>query len=207
MGESIGHPDLQNEMPDFTFRPVTCEDLGLILAWVQDPEISRWWGEPPQTQDDVDGKYISRIDGSELVDCLIAEISGEPFAYLQWYLLRDHLDHPALPFATPEFAGLDLFISARDGRNRGIGTRLIRQFIVDTLRSHPEIAGFVIDPSVDNLRAIAAYRKAGFVDVGIGADAETGEPCQLQIAWRTSVLGEGSADPASDQPNADQHQK
>ena len=207
MGEIIGQPDLQIEAPLFTFRPVTHDDLGLIFIWVQDPEISRWWGKPPLTQSEIDGKYIPCIDGSEQVACLIAEYEGRPFAYLQWYLLRDHLDHPALPFAAPDFAGLDLFISALDDRNRGFGSLMTRQFITETLLSHPDIAGFVIDPSVDNHRAIAAYRKAGFVDVGTGPDAETGEPCLIQIAYRASVLGERRPYPTGDPADAEQHQK
>src|SRR4051794_27683537 len=94
MGKSIGHGSEQN----FVFRPMKPTDLPLVFAWVRDPEICRWWGDPPQSQDEVDGKYIPRIDGSEKVDCLLVELAGQPFAFLQWYRLSDHTDHSGLQF-------------------------------------------------------------------------------------------------------------
>ncbi len=206
MGVSIGDIPI-NPDPVFTFRPLTRDDLPLIFRWVQDPEISIWWGEPPVSQDEVDGKYIARIDGSENIACLIAELAGLPFAFIQWYRLADHPDHPGAPFTGLEYAGLDLFIGPSDGRSRGLGSRMIRQFLTDVLALDPDIAGFAIDPSVDNVRAIAAYRRAGFVDVGFGTDGETGKPCLVQAISRGALLGDGRSHPTADTADADKHQE
>ena len=62
--------------------------------------------------------------------------------------------------------GIDQFIGLPDRLGQGLGTRLVRAFL-DVLWGDPRVTTVQTDPDPENARAIAAYRKAGFREVGL----------------------------------------
>jgi aminoglycoside 6'-N-acetyltransferase len=81
-------------------------------------------------------------------------------------------------------AGVDLFVSARF-QGRGIGTdalRAVLTYLVDDLGHHRVI----IDPAVENARAIHVYEKLGFRRVGVMRRYERGSDGE----WRDGLLME-----------------
>ena len=66
----------------------------------------------------------------------------------------------------PHALGIDQFIGLGDRLGRGLGTRMLRAFVA-FLFEDPRVTTIQTDPSPDNLRAIACYRKVGFRDVGV----------------------------------------
>jgi aminoglycoside 6'-N-acetyltransferase len=69
-------------------------------------------------------------------------------------------------------AGIDIFVDP-DRHGRGIGTQAVRLLVGHLVaeRGHHRI---VIDPAADNAAAIACYRRAGFLEVGVMRAYEQG---------------------------------
>lgn len=110
------------------------------------PEVSRWWKQPPADWPSPDPDTVAYA----------VTLDGRVVGFAQWYQETD-----------PEFrhAGIDLFL---DGavHGRGLGTEVVRVLSAHLVDDH----GFhriVIDPEAANTTAIACYRKVGFRDVGV----------------------------------------
>jgi RimJ/RimL family protein N-acetyltransferase len=186
---------------------MTRADVQLIFDWIADPDISRWWGERPERIEEIEGKYIPRLDGSEPITCIIAELDGVPFAFLQWYRLRDEPEHPAVGLVPEGYAALDLFVGPADGRGRGLGQQMIRVFMTEVIATHADVAGFAIDPAEANLRAIGAYRAAAFRVVGTGTDGETGGPCLVMAVTRAELARGGQANASAEAAHTGKNQE
>lgn len=167
MSRSIEQPKTDRpHAAAFTFRPIARTDLPLLLRWLHNPVVSEWWTDPPTAIDDLEGSYIPRVDGSDLVYGFIAVYDGRAIGYLQWYRLRTEPEHPAVGLVPADSAAIDLFIGEDDYLHRGYGSVMIRAFLRDVVFAQPDIAHCAIDPCRGNTGAIAAYRKAGFREVG-----------------------------------------
>jgi len=136
--------------PRVRLRPVTSEDLPLLLLWLADPGVQEFCGLPPASLAEVHDTYLVAEDVP--CWCFIIEEEGHPVGEIQyWY-----------PYASECWsAGIDIFIGAAGDRDRGLGTEAVR-----TLLQHLfEIKGVnraTIDPEVGNRRAIRVYQKAGY---------------------------------------------
>jgi RimJ/RimL family protein N-acetyltransferase len=124
------------------FRPVTEDDLPMLLEWLQRPHVSEWW-KSETSLDAVRDEYLA--EGT-----YIAFDSDVPIAYVQSY--------PAIEKGA---IGIDQFIADAKNLGRGLGTELVRQFAAFLFRD-PAVRSIQVDPSPDNLRAIRCYEKAGF---------------------------------------------
>lgn len=147
-------------MPDYLFRPVTEKDLPMLSNWLRAPEVATWWGRPdqeiPQIRHDIDG---------DIVRMRIACLGAVPLGYAQYYPAH-HWPAPHFAHLPADTIAIDVF-GAPAGRGHGglwlraLGDRLLR-----------DVSTLAIDPSPDNLRAIAAYQKAGFSGDRIDRDGE-----------------------------------
>jgi aminoglycoside 6'-N-acetyltransferase len=138
---------------DYAFRGMAAADLPLIRQWLGTPEVMRWWGEPDQQYALVSGDLADPD-----MDQFIVAFDGRPFAYIQCYALSAW--NQGFGPQPPATRGIDQFIGEPDMIGRGHGSRFIRQFVDDLLRSAaPRV---VTDPDPANARAIRAYEKAGF---------------------------------------------
>ena len=145
-------------MARYTFRPVSASDLPMLRRWLESPECRRWWGDP-----DAEYAFLEEDLANPLMRMRLVGLDGRPFAYVQDYAIdswpQPHLAH--LPRGT---RAIDTFIGEPDMIGRGHGSGYLRlaaeQLIAD---GAPCVA---IDPSPDNLRALAAYARAGFVEGG-----------------------------------------
>ena len=142
----------------YRFRPMTAHDLPRVRRWLNTPEVRRWWGDP-------DEQYaLVRDDMAHPdMDQFIVGWDDGWFAYLQCYRLGVWND--GFGFHPPATRGIDQFIGEPSLIGRGHGSAFIRQFVDGQLDSGtPRI---VTDPAPDNLRAVRAYEKAGFVKSGL----------------------------------------
>lgn len=140
------------------FRPVRRADLPLLARWLARPHVERWWPDPVGAL-----ATIERHLDEPHIDCFVMLVGEREAGYLQSY---DPHAWPEHPFAdAPRGSrGLDMFIGAPDLIGRGHGSRVTRHF-VDALFDNgvPEVR---IDPHPDNVIAIKAYARAGFVAYG-----------------------------------------
>ena len=172
---------------DFTFRPLARSDFPILFSWLHNPAVQEWWDDPPATIDEIEGKHVPRIDGSELVYGYIAEHLGVPMGYLQWYRLGTEPEHPAVGLVPEDAAAIDLFIGEDAYRRRGYGSVMIGAFLRNVVFNEPDVGSCAIDPCVGNRVAIAAYRKTGFRDIGIAANPHENRDSQIMLIDRGNL--------------------
>jgi aminoglycoside 6'-N-acetyltransferase len=153
-------------MASYAFRPATKADLPMLGAWLETPEVVRWWGDPDEQLDLLKGDL-----DEPLMTMLIIALDGAPFAYAQHYDVRSwpqaqFADLPAGARAIDAFIGDPAMIG--HGHGAAFLRALAEQLIAD---GAPLVA---IDPDAANIRAINAYRNAGFKTIEV-IDTEDGK--------------------------------
>jgi aminoglycoside 6'-N-acetyltransferase len=127
-------------------------DVPALEAILREPEVLRWWMRDTWDRVDEEGSVVFTI----LVE---GEIAGS----IQYAEETD-----------PDYrhAGVDLFVAQRF-QGRGVGTdalRAVLTYLIDDLGHHRVI----IDPAVENERAVHVYEKLGFRRVGVMRRYERG---------------------------------
>ena len=136
--------------PETTIRPILPEDAPALADILSQPGVARWWGAFDQER--VEKELIV---GEPDLRVYAIEVDGRLVGAIQSY-----------EEAEPEFrhAGIDLFL-ADEMQGHGVGPtaiRLLARRLIDEDGHHR----IVIDPAADNERAISAYEKVGFRQVG-----------------------------------------
>jgi aminoglycoside 6'-N-acetyltransferase len=149
-----------------TLRPLTDEDVEVLLSALHEPGIAEWWG------DTSDADY-QRESFRNAGRAFIVEVDDEPAGWLAFHEETE-----------PDYRQVALDIMLRPGfQDKGLGPdalRLLIRWLVDERGHHR----FTIDPAVENERAIAAYERVGFKPVGILRKAERAPDGR----WRDSLL-------------------
>ena len=140
-------------MANYAFRPLTRAEYLMIRGWLNQPHIGGWWGAPDHEIGLMDEEL-----GMGRCDMRIVEADGVPFAFVQ--------DYDARTWEMPHYAdlpqgarGLDTFLGDPAFLGRGHAAGYLRARAEDLARRYPTIT---VDPSPDNTRAVATYRRAGF---------------------------------------------
>lgn len=120
-----------------------------------------FWDDGHRTVEDVRRHYFYRSN----VKSWIAHVNGHPLAYVQMYLISE--DSPFSQWKCPQKTtiGIDLFIGEVALISKGLSAPLIHAFVNQCLQGYMPCR-LLVDPSAQNVRALRAYRKAGFSDVG-----------------------------------------
>lgn len=145
-------------------------DFALFLKWMTDPNTMKYWEGMTEhfTYERVEQEYREHME--ENVEQCIISYGQREVGYCQFCLLdaplfevpQDQYDR----FVAPgELAyGIDILIGEVECRNRGIGTKaLIALMQALFVQYHADI--LMIDPKVQNARAIRCYHKCGFRDL------------------------------------------
>ena len=148
----------------YRFRPATRLDLPMLQAWLETPDVLRWWGDPAEQYS------LLREDLDEPgMTMLIVSSEGADFAYAQHYEVhrwpQPHFEH--LPVGA---RAIDAFIGVPAMIGKGHGGAFLRVLATDLIAAGVPVVA--IDPDIANMRARAAYMAAGFVEDGI---VESGE--------------------------------
>ena len=146
-------------------RPATEDDLDLLAGWFGDPEFVVWWGGEPLTRDVVAHKYVGRRAPG--VESYVVEQRGEPVGYIQ-----------AWTDDGGGSGGIDLAL-VPSAQGRGFGPDAGR-----ALAEHLVARGWdpvTVDPALDNLVAIHAWEKAGFVSEGEWPDHPDGPSLRMSF--------------------------
>ena len=168
----------REQEPEYSFRAMRVDDLPMVNAWLDTPDVRQWWL-------DAEGIFDGCLDEAYLddpeVESFIVSHEGTPFALLQSY---DPHSHPGHHFAfLPDGArGIDQVIGVPDMLGRGHGSAFIRRFTDAMLDAGVPAVG--TDPHPGNARAIRAYEKADF-ERGEIVDTEWG-PAMLMVKRRRS---------------------
>jgi aminoglycoside 6'-N-acetyltransferase len=155
----------------YAFRPVSAEDLPLLRRWLESPECRRWWGEP-----DAQYALIGEDLPNPLMRMRIVSCDGRPFAYVQDYDIgswpQAFLAH--FPEGT---RAVDTFVGEPDMVGQGHGSTFLRLVAEQLVGEGAPCV--LIDPDPENERALRAYARAGFVEVGLAQTPEG--PAMLMV--------------------------
>jgi len=142
---------------------MTEADLPRLHDWLEQPHVRAFWRNEPRTVEGLAEHYRDVLTGAEPTYAFIAALEELPIGYLQTYRIGDHPEYAAR--VEVEGAGVDMLIGDPAFAHRGLGAPLLVQFVDEVV---PAITGehtCWIGPTVDNVRAIRCYEKAGFEHV------------------------------------------
>jgi RimJ/RimL family protein N-acetyltransferase len=166
--DDILTPDTSHLAPSvITFRPLAEVDLPLVHAWLNNPEVARWYGldlanHTRPTLEQVIEHYMPRILRQRPTLCFLI-ISGErPAGFIQAYRVGDYQAYARAVDYNDDAWAIDIFIGEDEFRGRGCGSAAVSRFVETVLFSRPGVDTAVMSPNPDNRRAIRAYEKAGF---------------------------------------------
>jgi aminoglycoside 6'-N-acetyltransferase len=133
------------------FRPLTEADLPLLRTWLERDHVKRWWREPVDEEiaENREGRYVVVVD-------------DRPAGMIQTYLVADYPEWGAIVGSDPGLAGVDLLIGEDDLVGRGLGPRVLEQFVREVVFAQPEATACVATVEEGNLRSWRAFEKAGF---------------------------------------------
>jgi aminoglycoside 6'-N-acetyltransferase len=158
----------------YRFRAATLDDLDLLGSWRQQSHVREWWGE------------AATFDAEALADprvaVMIVECEAVPFAFMQDYDVHGWKGHH-FGYLPAGSRGIDQFIGEPAMLALGHGPAFIRQRVAELFAAGAPAIG--TDPHPKNVRAIAAYEKAGFRVVGPEEDTQWGRVVRME-AWGQS---------------------
>ena len=148
----------------------------LIRDWLAQPHIGGWWGDA-----DTEIALMDQDMDTGTVDMrLVHDDANTPFAYVQ--------DYDAHLFDMPHYAdqptgarALDTFLGAPSHLGQGHASAYLAQRAQTLITQGAPCV--LVDPDINNPRAIATYKRAGFTPSHI-APCEDGDPVQILI-YRT----------------------
>jgi RimJ/RimL family protein N-acetyltransferase len=103
---------------------------------------------------------MPRITGQEPTKPFVIEVDSVPIGYIQKYYVDD--DPDIKPGVKGRCVGLDLFIGEEAYLGRGLGSRILEEFLQQIAFQEVGIDGCVVDPSPANKRMIRVNENAGF---------------------------------------------
>lgn len=132
-------------------------DLPALVAILREPEVARWWPGFDETEARL------ALLGRDDITVLVIEHAEGVIGAIQFHEQSD---------PSYRHAGVDLFL-ATAWQGKGLGSEAVKA-VARTLfrtRGHHRM---VIDPAANNLRAIRAYERVGFRQVGVMRQYERG---------------------------------
>lgn len=162
---------------EISFKPLVYGHLPTLQQWLESPHVKAYWDRDIDWTDQlILDKYGTYIEGYKMVDgiklpleAFIIYLGSLPIGYLQLYdarlFPRDNYDLNHLlsktSFGKSKMAAIDIFLGDVNVIGKGIGSFAMRRFLDEHVWKCFECC--LVDPDKDNIRAIKAYEKAGFV--------------------------------------------
>lgn len=177
------------EQGALSVRPLKHSDAPMLYTWLNDSRVLAFYEgrDRPQDMEMIERRFLSKTDIRDVLGCLVSW-EQQPVGYVQVYPISN--EERALYSYTKGEAvfGMDQFIGEPQLWNQGIGTYLVD--MVSTWLHQSAGADYVVmDPRVDNVRAIHVYEKCGFKKVKRLPQRELHEgtyhDCWLMERWFT----------------------
>lgn len=151
------------------FRPLCRGDLADMVRWTGETHVAQWWTDEAADLAAAEAHYGPAIDGTDRTRLFVMEVNGRSVGFVQDYRIGDHPEYAALT-AQPDAVGIDYAIGEPAWAGRGIGTRMLWQFLHDVVRPHyPNAPTYFAAPDHRNARSLRVLDKLGF-DRGLWFD-------------------------------------
>ena len=151
---------------DIKIRPMidTDSDYQLMAKWLSDPKVYKFVYGRPKNLEWVKKKYGPRIKKVENVNACFIEYKNQPIGYMQYSPVAKAKDYGLK--SNNNIWSIDIWIGEPDYWDQGIGSQTL-DMLTNYIFKNLGAVKIVIDPHIDNPRAIKAYEKAGFKKVKI----------------------------------------
>lgn len=145
-------------------RPLKLADAVFLYKWLNDPRVLAFYEgrDNPQDMSTITARFF-RNSSDDRVDRSMVLWRKIPIGYVQTYLV-DAEELSAYAYEYGELGtvyGMDQFIGEPEYWDQGIGTLLVNT-VANRLSTNAWCQCVVMDPRVDNPRAIHVYEKCGF---------------------------------------------
>ncbi len=146
---------------NLSFRPLQIVDFQLFADWLARPHVQRWWPEPA-TIEHVSKEYGDCTRGNFTTRVYVVEDGTRPIGIIQAFWLDDFPDHSHL-FPMRNAVSIDYLIGEEDYVGRGVGAKMISQFIESVVKDiYPKASGIATSAEVENHASLGTLRKCGF---------------------------------------------
>ncbi len=146
-----------------TVRAAARGDLPDLVRWRQAAHVHRWWvsdGEP--TPERVAAQYGPDLDGMTPTRIWIGEVNGRSIGFLQDYRIADYPEFAQLT-PDPGAIGVDYAIGDAAFLGRGLGVRMLWEWMQRARRRFPDASGYFAAPDHRNESSLRLLDKVGFV--------------------------------------------
>ena len=144
------------------FRPMTLDDLPVLVGWRNREHVTPWFRSPPADVAAARERYGRRFGGDDPVRMTVLEIDGRPVGYLQHYKIRDVPEDHAM-LGDDEAVGIDYLVGETGLGGGGLGPQMIWRFIREVvLVEDPEVPRVIACPEPANTRSVRALSRTGF---------------------------------------------
>jgi aminoglycoside 6'-N-acetyltransferase len=141
------------------FRPVAEDDLALLRDWLRRHHVRLWWRDPI---DETVEECRAAIEGREPTAYYLIVLEGRPVGMIQTYLASDYPEWEEIVQVGDGVAGVDLLIGEADLVGRGLGPRILAEFVRGVIFADPGTTAVVATVEEANRRSWRAFEKAGF---------------------------------------------
>ena len=159
---------------------MTIDDVTVLARWDEDPDVAAAIGGRGADWYDWQAELVRDVPWREL---LIAEEDGRPIGFVQLLDAGEEESH-YWGDVEPGTWALDIWIGSPDDRGRGLGAQAM-QLALQRIFDQHSAEMVVIDPAVDNRRAIAFYERLGFERVGVRTFGD--DACLVMRLMRSSA--------------------
>ena len=173
----------------FSFRPLTDDDLDMMHAWLNDPDVVRWWEGDDVSMPGVIATYSPTRRTPDSTEHWIAELDSQPVGWICSWPVTDGLEESEAWFplgVEQTAAGIDYLVGGPDQRGHGIGSAMIRSFTYSVVfGQHCGWTQAAAGPYTANVASCRALEKAGFKFLGSVQHEDDDEgPCSLMVMNR-----------------------
>ncbi|MFC4712733.1 GNAT family N-acetyltransferase [Planococcus dechangensis] len=150
-------------LDNVSIRKMNHADLETMARWLSTEAVLKFYGDvnSPFSLQQVEKKYGPRIDGDVLVVPFIVELNGAPIGFMQYYKIEKCEQQTFGYPANLDVYGIDQFIGVPSLFNKGLGTIMVKKFIVSIVET-TDADLVILDTAISNPRAIRCYEKCGF---------------------------------------------
>ena len=153
------------------FEKINFDHKDVIFEWLSEPHIQEFWDNSSAHRDDI----INFINGRKtpsnylngIFEYCIGFLDNAPFSFIMTHEEHNDVNTPEYikPYISTTYRtfGLDFCIGNKKYLGKGLASKTLKEFMrFFCLNIESNIGAFLIDPSVNNPKAIRAYEKAGF---------------------------------------------